>query len=103
MDELLFKVIELLLILIITAVMRYGIPFVKQKMETEKLKDLMQWVDKAVDAAEQTLKDNPGKEKKAIVTEFVREILRAKNISITDEQMDTLIEAAVFAMKQGGT
>ena len=54
----------------------------------------------AVDAAEQTIKaSGAGAEKKAIVTEFLKEMLTAKNISISDDQLDKLIEAAVFAMK----
>ena len=47
----------------------------------------------------QTIKaSGAGTEKKAIVTEFLKEILTAKNISISDDQLDKLIEAAVFAM-----
>ena len=38
-------------------------------------------------------------EKKAIVTDLLKEMLTAKNISITDEQLNILIEAAVKQMK----
>ena len=40
-----------------------------------------------------------GAEKKAIVTDLLKEMLTAKNISITDEQLNILIEAAVKQMK----
>ncbi|MDE7431022.1 MAG: phage holin family protein, partial [Lachnospiraceae bacterium] len=40
-----------------------------------------------------------GIEKKAYVTEFLKEILIAKNIALSDEQLDVLIEAAVKQMK----
>lgn len=99
MDDLLFNIIKLLVIIVITAFMRYGIPLVKQIIENSKLSRAMKWVDIAVDAAEQTIKaSGAGAEKKAIVTEFLKEILTAKNISISDDQLDKLIEAAVFAM-----
>ena len=40
-----------------------------------------------------------GQDKKAYVTEFLKEILIAKNIALSDEQLDVLIEAAVKQMK----
>lgn len=99
MDELLFNIIKLLVIIVITVFMRYGIPLVKQIIENSKLSGVMKWVGVAVDAAEQTIKaSGAGVEKKAIVTEFLKEMLTAKNISISDDQLDKLIEAAVFAM-----
>lgn len=99
MDQLLLKIIELLVIITITIVVRYGIPLVERFIEDAKLKSLMQWVDKAVLAAQQTIRaEGSGADKKAIVTKFLKEILTAKNISISDEQLDILIEAAVYAM-----
>lgn len=101
MDELLLKVLELVIIILITVVIRYGIPFIKQKMDTDKLEVVEAWVQDAVNAAEQTIiQSGSGAEKKAVVTEFLKKILTAKNIIITDDQLNTLIEAAVFAMKQ---
>ena len=41
-----------------------------------------------------------GPEKKAIVTKFLKEQLQQKNISISDEQLNTLIEAAVYELKK---
>lgn len=101
MDELLFNIIKLLVIILITLVVRYGVPFLKQKLEDAKLSGVAKWVGKAVEAAEQTIKQpGAGVEKKAIVVKFLKEILTAKNISISDEQLNTLIEAAVFAMNK---
>lgn len=102
MDELLYNIIKLLIIITITVFMRYGVPFLKQCIENSKMNGLMKWVGIAVDAAEQTIKQSgAGAEKKAIVTKFLKEILTAKNISISDEQLNNLIEAAVFAMNGG--
>ena len=41
-----------------------------------------------------------GKYKKSIVKEFIQNVAREKNFSITDDQIENLIEAAVYAMKQ---
>ena len=99
MDDLLFNVIKLLVIIVITIFMRYGVPLIKEFIENSKLSRLMKWVDAAVEAAEQTIKAaGSGAERKGIVTKFLKGILTAKNISISDEQLETLIEAAVFAM-----
>lgn len=101
MNDLLFSIIKLLVIILITLVVRYGVPFLKQKLEDAKLSGVAKWVGEAVKAAEQTItQPGSGAEKKAIVVKFLKEILTAKNISISDEQLNTLIEAAVFAMKQ---
>ena len=39
-------------------------------------------------------------EKKEIVTEFLKTQLQAKNISISDEQLNALIESAVYVLRQ---
>ena len=49
--------------------------------------------------AQQTMKATGGKEKKAIVTQFLKEILQEKNIALSDKQIEILIEAAVKQMK----
>lgn len=99
MDDLMIKIIELLIIITITAFMRYGIPMIKQVIENSKLSGVIKWVNVAVEAAEQTIKESSaGQEKKAVVTKFLKEMLAAKHISISDEQLNNLIEAAVFAM-----
>lgn len=101
MDEIILKLLECLIIILITAVIRYGIPFMKQKIGESKLEEVAGWVQKAVKAAEQTITEpGSGEEKKAIVTEFISNMLIQKNINITSDQINTLIEAAVFAMKQ---
>ena len=57
------------------------------------------WAKYAVLKAQQVLWDETGKDRKAYVTEFLKEILIAKNIALSDEQLDVLIEAAVKQMK----
>lgn len=82
MDNILLKVIELVVIIAVTLIMRYGIPLLKTWAEEMKLTGVMKWVAKAVEAAEQMNKEaGSGAEKKAIVTEFLKEILAAKNSS----------------------
>ena len=98
MDEILMKVIEFLIIATITFVIRYGIPYARNKVENEKLKMVLGWVEQSVKAAEQTL--TVGEDKKEAVLIIMREILKKKNVNISEAQLETLIESAVYAMNQ---
>ena len=92
MNDILFEVLKAVVVLVIVLLTRYAIPWIKMQAESTKY---------AVRSAEQTiLGSKTGAEKKAIVTKFLREQLRQKNISISDEQLNTLIEAAVYTLKQ---
>lgn len=101
MDETLFALLRIVVIFAVVILTKYLVPYMKSKIEQSNLNYVATLVSDAVKAAEQTIKAaGAGVEKKAIVTEFLHNILTAKNISISDEQLDTLIESAVFAMKQ---
>ncbi len=97
---------EILKVVVTLAVMigvyfleRYVAPFIKSKMDDATFEAAKKWVTVAVQSAQQVLLQKTGQERKAYVTEFLRGILEAKNISLTDEQLDVLIEAAVKEMK----
>lgn len=82
------------------------IPWAKQKLGAEKYAEIEKWVKAAVLAAQQTCSAKTGAERKAIVQEILRTFLMEKDISISDQQLDVLIEAAVKTMKiaeAGGT
>lgn len=102
MDDLLFEVVKFVLIVAVMVIVRYLVPYIKERLELSKLSWLNEWVDKAVYAAEQTVTgEGSGSERKVIVVDFIKSMLIKKNISISDKQIDNLIEAAVYAMKQG--
>jgi hypothetical protein len=99
MSEILFYIIQLIIVAAILLATKYIIPFVKEKIGTEQLLIAEKWVKYAVLTAQQTLTSSTGAEKKTYVTDFLKELLTAKNISLTDEQLNILIESAVKAMK----
>ena len=102
MDDLLFNIIKLLVIIVVSVFVRYGVPLVKQIVERYQMEEVLKWVEVAVNAAEQTIKaGGSGKDKKAIVTKFLKEILMEKDLALSEKQLDNLIEAAVFAMNGG--
>lgn len=102
MNEILFEVLKAVLVLVIILIGRYAIPYIRLQLENTKYAWVLKWVDLAVKSAEQTITgERTGPEKKAIVTEFIKNMLIKKNIAMSEDQVDTLIEAAVFAMKNG--
>lgn len=99
MSDLLFYFIQLIVVFTILLATKYIIPFIKEKIGTEQLLVAEKWAKYAVLTAQQTLTASTGAEKKTYVTDFLKELLTAKNISLTDEQLNILIESAVKAMK----
>lgn len=99
MDEILFEVVRFVVVVGAIAFVRYAIPLMRQFLSSEKMETVTQWAEYAVLYAQQVYKGSSGPEKKEIVTKFLREFLVSKKISITDEQLDILIESAVKSMK----
>lgn len=99
MNEVLFEALKLIVMVTMLVITRYLIPLVKEKISTNKLEIVEKWTRYAVLKAQQVLWAKDGAKRKAYVTQFLKDILIAKNISLTDEQIDILIEAAVKQMK----
>ena len=102
MNEALFEILKAVVVLVIVLLARYVIPYLKALAENTKYAWVTKWVELSVKSAEQTVfGDKTGPEKKAIVTKFIKEQLLKKNIALSDEQLNTLIESAVFEMNGG--
>jgi LL-H family phage holin len=99
MSEILFYLIQLIIAVVVLLATKYAVPYLKEKIGTEQLLVAEKWAKYAVLTAQQTLTASSGTEKKTYVTDFLKELLRAKDISLTDEQLNVLIESAVKAMK----
>ncbi len=105
MNEIVFEILRLLVLLAVFVVTCYLLPLIKSKIGQDKLEEIIKWVNAAVLMAQQVYHAKTGAERKAIVIDLMKGILIAKKISITDEQLDLLIEAAVKSMKiqEGGS
>ncbi len=99
MNEILFEVIKVVVMVAVLVITRYLVPWLKEKIGADKLAVAEKWVKYAVLKAQQVLWEKDGQDRKAYVVEFLKEILIAKNIALSDEQLDVLIEAAVKQMK----
>lgn len=99
MNEIIFEIIKVLVMVAVLVITRYLVPWIKGKIGVDKLEEAEKWARYAVFSAQQVLWAEKGQDRKAYVTEFLKEILIAKNIALSDEQLDVLIEAAVKQMK----
>lgn len=99
MNEIIVEIIKVVVMMAALVVARYLVPWLKEKIGADKLAQIEKWARYAVEMAQQVHLSKPGEDRKAIVTEFLREILTAKNISISEKQLNVLIEAAVKEMK----
>jgi len=99
MSEMIFEMLKLVVMIAVFIVTCYLIPWIRGKIGQDKLDEITKWVNAAVLMAQQVYFAKTGAERKAIVVDLLKNILIAKNISISDEQLDMLIEAAVKAMK----
>lgn len=99
MDSIVFEFIKIVVMVVALVITRYLVPWIKDKIGSDQLAVAEKWAKYAVLKAQQVLWEKDGVDKKAYVTEFLKEILIAKNIALSDEQLDVLIEAAVKQMK----
>ena len=99
MNEILFEVLNVVIMVAVLLITRYVIPWVKGCIGADKLELAEKWAQYAVLKAQQVMWADNGPERKAYVTEFLKELLIEKNIALSDEQLDILIEAAVKQMK----
>lgn len=80
---------------VITAVV---IPYIRSRTTAQQRAEINAWVRVAVSAAEQLYKGTGrGKEKKAYVLEW----LTAHGVTVDEDKLDALIEAAVYALGSG--
>ena len=104
MDEvtdILFKIVVSVLLVLVT---KYLLPYLKTLREDARWNKLIDMVQTAVEAAEQTMTHpGSGANKKKAVIEFVSSWLSRQGIEVTSEELDKLIEAAVKRMNDAKT
>lgn len=100
MSDIMLYLIKAVIVVSITIVMRYFIPWIREKIEASQYAWVAEWAVTAVNAIQQTNWNKTGSERKAKVVELLKALLIKKNIAISDAELDAIIEAAVWAMKQ---
>ncbi len=92
------QIVVAVLTLIISLVSAFLVPYIKTKVTSEQLKTIKYWVGVAVGAAEMKFKGSGrGAEKKKHVLDF----LESKGFKLNTEEIDNLLEDAVFELNKG--
>lgn len=88
-------IINAIIALIAAVITVFIIPWIKSKVEAEKLSKIMSWVKIAVDAAEQIYRESGmGEMKKQYVLDFLED----KGFTADPNSIDAMIEAAVLSL-----
>ena len=101
-NEILMDVLKAVVSLATLLIVRYLIPWIKAQIENSKYSWLVELVADAVKYAEQTIiGSGKGEEKKELVVQYITNQLQIRGIGITEDQMEALIESAVYQLKKG--
>lgn len=99
MNDVTFMILKIVLSMAAALITVYVIPYLKELKNNEEYSALFDMVEVAVYAAEQTIKTG-GADKKEAVMLYLTNWARAKGIEVSSEQINQLVEAAVFSMNQ---
>lgn len=99
MNDLVFDICRIIATLMGLVVGWYIIPALKAVVKAHTDENITGFINACVYAAQQLYKPEDGAIKKKYVISAVTDWLNDHKISITDDQLDILIESAVLAMK----
>ena len=102
MNDVTFAILKIVVSICAALVTVYLIPYIKTLREDKRYAQALDIVQTAVRAAEQSLKNETGEFKKSEVLTYVCHWLEINGIKVEMEQLDKLIECAVYQMKQEG-
>ena len=90
------SIVNAVIALLAAVVSTFLVPWIKGKVEAQKLEKIMDWVTIAVSAAEQIYKESGIGEKKK---QYVLDFLEDKGLTVDINSVDAMIEAAVYGLK----
>lgn len=101
MNDITFNILKIVIAVATALISAFVIPVLRQQLNSSKYQQLLDMVEVAVRAAEQTIQGSGmGAHKKDEVIYFVSAWMARHGIDITEEQLNNLIEAAVYQLKQ---
>lgn len=99
MNDILYNILQVIIISAIVAILRYLIPYLTQILRSHNYNFAAEIIETAVRAAEQSfIGHGRGDEKFEYAVKMVKTAFEKYHITITDDQICQLIEAAVQAM-----
>lgn len=103
MEDITLMILKVVVSVCAALITVYVVPYLKTLRQDKRYASLMDMVEVAVKAAEQTIKEpGQGDYKKAEVIAFVSDWMMEHGIKISQDELSQLIECAVFSMHQEG-
>lgn len=99
MSDITFEVLKLVVMVLGIVVARYLIPWLKTSVDEYKMNQIIRIIESGVQMAQQVHASESGEARKEIVVNYVHRMLAQKGLTITEEELDTLIEAFVKQLK----
>jgi LL-H family phage holin len=99
MDEFTMMILKIVIAVCAAVITYYVVPYIKTLKEDARYAAVLEMIEIAVRAAEQVIKGN-GALKKSEVVKFITDWTERNGINISEDQLDQLIEAAVYDLKQ---
>ena len=101
MNDLTFNILKIVVSVSTAFIAAYLIPLIREKLSDARYSKLIEIIEVAIRAAEQTITGTGmGHYKKDEVLAFVTAWMLKHGVTISEEQLDQLIEAAVYNLKQ---
>ena len=91
------SIVNAVIALLAAVVSTFLVPWIKGKVEAQKLEKIVDWVTIAVSAAEQIYNESGMGEKKK---QYVLDFLEDKGLTVDINSVDAMIEAAVYGLKE---
>ena len=91
------SIVNAVIALLAAVVSTFLVPWIKGKVEAQKLEKVADWVTIAVSAAEQIYKESGMGEKKK---QYVLDFLEDKGLTVDINSVDAMIAAAVYGLKE---
>lgn len=103
MNDVMFKILLTVVSTICVVITSVIVPYIKGKVDNDKLEIYSYWSNLVVDCAEMIYKEKgSGKTKKEYATTVLNSIINKNKTVLTDEQINALIESSVKAMNSQG-
>lgn len=100
-NDLIFKLLEIVFIVLGTLIGRYLVPWIKLKLDIARMAKFTQYAKECVEAAEQMIQGKGlGAEKREKVISWLVKGSDKFGLDLTEEEIRILMESLVFAMKQ---
>lgn len=97
MDNITFKIVELVVVIVVALIARYAVPYIKLNVGNAKMEQISYWVNIFVGAAEMLFGAKTGEEKMNYVLGNMSLKLNDIGVSMSEDNLRALVEDAVYS------